>query len=128
MTLFSKDSSDFLQGLSKHSNREWFTDHKNDYERYIKAPSEHFAAEMEQRLQTLTGHEYNSKLFRIYRDVRFSKDKTPYHFTLIHAYCFLMFTTIFHWFLTSALGIFLRLIHKSASELLQIESHKSLVQ
>lgn len=79
VTLFSKDSSDFLQGLSKHSNREWFTDHKNDYERYIKAPSEHFAAEMEQRLQTLTGHEYKSKLFRIYRDVRFSKDKTPYH-------------------------------------------------
>ena len=79
MTLFSKDSSDFLQSLSKHNNREWFAQHKDEYECFIKMPSTHFAAEMELRLQTLTGHEYKSKLFRIYRDLRFSKDKTPYN-------------------------------------------------
>lgn len=79
MTLFSIESSNFLLALSKHNNREWFAEHKDEYERYIKTPSTHFATEMEQRLQALTGHKYISKQFRIYRDVRFSKDKTPYN-------------------------------------------------
>lgn len=71
---------DFLKQLKKNNNREWFADHKD---RYISelAQLEAFAdallVEMNKHdvLETETG---KKSLFRIYRDTRFAKDKTPY--------------------------------------------------
>ncbi|MBO9661036.1 MAG: DUF2461 domain-containing protein [Chitinophagaceae bacterium] len=73
-------SFDFLKKLRKNNNREWFTAHKDDYLNALK-PIEDFAQELldrmkkHDRIDTPSG---KKALTRIYRDVRFSSDKTPY--------------------------------------------------
>ncbi len=71
----------FLQDLKENNNREWFHDNKN---RYLLAKDE-FEAFIEDLLpgmsvidKGLLGLEPKKCVFRIYRDVRFSKDKAPY--------------------------------------------------
>lgn len=79
--VIKKESLDFLKTLSKNNNRDWFNNHKD---RYLKARDNIIAftdallAEMNRhdRLETSSGKD---ALFRIYKDVRFSKDKTPYN-------------------------------------------------
>ncbi len=68
----------FLADLKAHNDREWFADHKGDYETYVKDASVAFCRLMVEGLDGLTGGAHQSKIFRIYRDVRFAKDKTPY--------------------------------------------------
>lgn len=73
---------DFLRELSQNNNREWFNTHK---ERYIDAHANvrHFIAGMIERLSAFDLH-INTNIdpakcmFRIYRDIRFSKNKDPY--------------------------------------------------
>ncbi|MBW8685580.1 DUF2461 domain-containing protein [Chitinophaga rhizophila] len=71
---------DFLDKLKKNNNREWFNAHKDDYLQEL-AIVEQFAESLLQELkthdeiETLSGKD---SLYRIYRDTRFSKDKTPY--------------------------------------------------
>ncbi len=76
---FSKEAIKFLKDLKANNNREWFTEHKKVYETEVKGPAQHFCDEMSTALQKLTGAPHGSKVFRIHRDVRFSKDKTPYN-------------------------------------------------
>ncbi len=73
------DARNFLSKLKANNNRDWFQDHKKDYEAAIKHPGQAIGVEMTGRLSTRTGREMTHKLFRINRDVRFSKDKTPYN-------------------------------------------------
>ena len=68
----------FLEQLKSNNSRVWFTEHKRDYETYVKAPSQELFAALSERLGLITDEEMGGKVFRIYRDVRFSKDKTPY--------------------------------------------------
>lgn len=77
----TKEAFVFLKKLEKNNNRDWFTEHKKEFktiEGYVK---KFYSAVMED----LNIHDEieKMKLFRIYRDVRFSKDKTPYksHFS-----------------------------------------------
>ncbi|MBT8327897.1 MAG: DUF2461 domain-containing protein [Bacteroidia bacterium] len=66
----------FLKDIESHNNREWFEKHKSDYtlaQENIKA----LMVELEDGLNRSDSIE-SKKIFRIYRDVRFSKDKTPY--------------------------------------------------
>jgi len=66
----------FLRDLSANNDRDWFQANKGRYEaahENVKA----FAGAVEQALGT-SDHLEGSKVFRIYRDVRFSKDKAPY--------------------------------------------------
>lgn len=66
----------FLKKLGKNNNRDWFTENKPTYQdahENFKA----FAAELDKEMQAWDNIE-KMKLFRIYKDVRFSKDKTPY--------------------------------------------------
>ena len=79
MTFFSTDSTAFLRALAKNNNRDWFNRNKSKYEDHLKYPADGFSATMASALERLTGIEHSSKVFRIYRDVRFSKDKTPYN-------------------------------------------------
>jgi uncharacterized protein (TIGR02453 family) len=72
---FPKDGVLFLKELTDNNDKEWFADQKKRFKSQLEAPAKAFVAEMEDRL----GEEWNSKIFRIYRDVRFSKDKTPYN-------------------------------------------------
>lgn len=66
----------FLKDLENNNNRDWFTEHKD---RYTEATEDvkSLLKSVEAELSKFDEIE-KSKLFRIYRDVRFSKDKTPY--------------------------------------------------
>lgn len=66
----------FLKKLDKNNNRDWFTENKAIYQ----DAHEHFKAFMAELKKEMDGYDNieKMKLFRIYRDVRFSKDKTPY--------------------------------------------------
>jgi uncharacterized protein (TIGR02453 family) len=77
----------FLRNLSKNNRKEWFEEHRGDYEREIKAPMLAFIEELDVRLATIIPEIVGSprkSMFRIHRDVRFSKDKSPYK---THAAC-----------------------------------------
>lgn len=71
----------FLNKLQKNNNREWFTDHKNEFE-IAKTEANIIFESVYQELVTKDELE-PLKIYRIYRDVRFSLDKTPYknHFS-----------------------------------------------
>ncbi len=69
----------FLTDLKANNTRDWFAAHKAEFETLIKHPAQAFAADVAGVLQDLTGQTHDSKVFRIHRDVRFSKDKTPYN-------------------------------------------------
>ena len=79
MSGFPTDSAAFLADLSANNERGWFHANKSRYEMSIKIPAKIFAGEMADALTDLTGHSFESKIFRINRDLRFSKDKTPYN-------------------------------------------------
>jgi uncharacterized protein (TIGR02453 family) len=77
-----KSSIKYLKDLSKNNNREWFHENKD---RFTEANNnmKAFLAELEIQMNKIDEID-KTKLFRIYRDVRFSKDKTPYniHFSM----------------------------------------------
>jgi uncharacterized protein (TIGR02453 family) len=85
VTAISPATFDFLRRLKENNNRPWFNDHKAEYEQ-ARGEMIAFAEELMLRLarhdelEPSTGKKI---LFRIYRDVRFSKDKSPYktHFS-----------------------------------------------
>ena len=83
MTIFDQSTLDFLTSLKANNSRGWFQEHTADYEAGVKMPSKVFAAEFSAKLEKLVGQPQKSKVFRINRDLRFSKDKTPYN-THIH--------------------------------------------
>ncbi|MCL6284467.1 TIGR02453 family protein [Ruegeria sp. 2012CJ41-6] len=69
------DATGFLSDLARNNTRDWFLAHKPTYEDKLKAPAMALLDIIAADLGTGTG----TKLFRAHRDVRFSKDKTPYH-------------------------------------------------
>lgn len=71
-------AQDFFAQLAENNNREWFIAKKTDYDATIAAPSKAFAEEVAEALSETLGRPYRAKLFRVHRDVRFSKDKSPY--------------------------------------------------
>ncbi|WP_298901798.1 DUF2461 domain-containing protein [uncultured Psychroserpens sp.] len=73
---FSKEILDFFKKLEKNNDRDWFNEHKKEFK-----SNETKAKEAYKYLyETINKHDVvdNFKLFRIYRDVRFSKNKLPY--------------------------------------------------
>ncbi len=74
----------FLSELEENNNRTWFEANKARYESEVKGPLLGFIGEFGTRLQEISPHfvadarPSGGSLFRIYRDIRFSKDKTPY--------------------------------------------------
>ena len=81
---FSPELFEFLLDLQANNNREWFGDHKGRYEQHVKEPLLRFVEDFEPHLHSISDHfladsrSNGGSMFRIYRDVRFSKDKTPY--------------------------------------------------
>jgi uncharacterized protein (TIGR02453 family) len=81
---------DFLHALAQHNDREWFQDHKATYD-HLRADFEQDVAywlrELVQDEPALAGLDPKKCIFRIYRDVRFSKVKVPYktHFSAYFA-------------------------------------------
>lgn len=81
MNFFSKDFIEFMSELEKNNNRDWFTANKSRYEKFVKVPFENFVQHMIYKFQEIDENLMitpNEAIFRIYRDIRFSKDKTPY--------------------------------------------------
>ena len=80
-TGFKPDAIQFLVDLAENNSREWFQPRKGEYERLLKEPLEALciALEVEFRARDIPLHADPVRSpFRIYRDVRFSKDKRPY--------------------------------------------------
>jgi len=80
---FPKDTVAFLKKLSKNNNRDWFSANRNIYDKDFLEPAIHFVVEMGEKLQKISLHiqaipKIDKSIFRIHRDVRFSKDKEPY--------------------------------------------------
>lgn len=69
----------FLRDLKAENTRDWFQANKARYDHDVKDPLEFFRADLCARLSDLTGTALQAKSFRLHRDMRFSKDKTPYH-------------------------------------------------
>ncbi len=74
--MISKELFQFLKDLKANNTREWFNDHKPTFQLH-QSEVKGFYQEVENRLGQSDLIEKH-KVFRIYRDVRFSKDKTPY--------------------------------------------------
>lgn len=74
--IITKEIFNFLKDLEKNNNREWFTENKSTFKSLETDVKTFFSAAMD----NLKQHDEieKMKIFRIYRDVRFSKDKTPY--------------------------------------------------
>jgi len=76
MSLVSKEAISFLKELSKNNNRDWFAARKQEFKAHEKEVKLFFEAVLEKLNTTDDIEAY--RMMRIYRDVRFSKDKTPY--------------------------------------------------
>jgi uncharacterized protein (TIGR02453 family) len=78
---FSPQGLKFLHDLDAHNNRDWFAEHRNDYLRFVSEPMKQLVAAlapMISELDPLAITTPNRTVSRIYRDTRFSNDKTPY--------------------------------------------------
>ncbi|HLF20312.1 MAG TPA: DUF2461 domain-containing protein [Bacteroidota bacterium] len=78
---FPRKGIDFFKRLKRNNNRAWFEKHKEEYENFVKLPMQCLVAALQPHFARFAPEfEVNPKraIFRIYRDIRFSKDKTPY--------------------------------------------------
>ena len=81
---FSTQTLSFLNQLASNNNRDWFNDNKSVYEDVVRTPALNFISDMTGDLALLSPHftaqpkKVRGSLMRIYRDVRFGKDKRPY--------------------------------------------------
>ncbi|GBD90223.1 hypothetical protein BMS3Abin04_00940 [bacterium BMS3Abin04] len=81
MSYFSQDFIEFFSELEKNNNRDWFNSNKKRYEKSVKEPFNDFIQDMIFRVyedDDTIMISPKEAVFRIYRDLRFSKDKTPY--------------------------------------------------
>ena len=74
--VITNETFDFLKRLEANNNRDWFNEHKKAFQK-ADGETKAFYKQLKERMM---GHDEIEKLkmFRIYRDVRFSNDKTPY--------------------------------------------------
>jgi len=81
---FSEATFLFLSQLAENNSRDWFQEHKQQYEDAVRTPALAFIEAMGPRLAEYAPHftadarKMGGSLMRVYRDTRFSRDKTPY--------------------------------------------------
>jgi uncharacterized protein (TIGR02453 family) len=81
MTYFEKGFIDFFTELEENNHKEWFDANRKRYENFVKEPFKAFVGEMIAQISAIDQEvrvEPKDCIFRINRDIRFSKDKTPY--------------------------------------------------
>jgi uncharacterized protein (TIGR02453 family) len=79
--MFPAEAITFLKGLEKHNTRDWFQPRKQIFESKLKEPMHAFVEEINAELLKFAPEhitEPKKAVYRIYRDTRFSKNKTPY--------------------------------------------------
>ena len=81
-TSFNQDYFEFFIGLTLNNHKQWFDENRSIYTKDIKPMFEEFVdtliGEMQKVSADFTGLNAKDCMFRINRDIRFSKDKTPY--------------------------------------------------
>lgn len=77
--MLSSETSRFIRDLSENNNRDWFNRNETRYKEHYKFAGEACAGTLAIRLSESLGVTIVPRNFRIFRDVRFSKDKTPYN-------------------------------------------------
>ena len=83
-TYFTPKLFQFLRDLEENNDRDWFKAHQTEYEQYVREPALDFINDFADPLKEISEHfvadtrKVGGSLFRIQRDTRFSKDKTPY--------------------------------------------------
>lgn len=78
---FPPQTRQFLSDLGENNNREWFQAHKADYETHLREPLLELVAEVGTALgEHVSGYAFEPRraVYRMHRDVRFSKNKDPY--------------------------------------------------
>jgi uncharacterized protein (TIGR02453 family) len=81
---FTKKTFSFLSALAENNTREWFAEHKQDYEDLVRTPALDFISDMGNVLPAISPHfralpkKVGGSLMRVQRDTRFGRDKTPY--------------------------------------------------
>ena len=80
---FPVESVEFYNQLRDNNSKTWFEEHKTDFEKYVMEPARVFVKEMGKELRKISpaivaDTRYNRSIFRPFRDIRFSKDKSPY--------------------------------------------------
>jgi uncharacterized protein (TIGR02453 family) len=81
MAYFTPAFIQFLKDLSRNNNREWFHEHKKTYENEVKKPFYQLVQDIINEMKMEDPElnlEVKNAVFRINRDIRFSKDKSPY--------------------------------------------------
>lgn len=83
-TYFTPRTMTFLRSLARNNSRDWFEQNKSIYEEAVRTPALEFIADMADDLAQLSPHfmaqpkKVGGSLMRVYRDIRFGRDKTPY--------------------------------------------------
>ncbi len=80
---FNKNTFKFFKQLSKQNTKDWFDEHRADYENNVLIPAMGFVSDMGAKLRSITPDvtaipKIDKSIFRLRRDTRFSSDKTPY--------------------------------------------------
>ncbi len=81
---FTPASLKLMREFARNNNKEWFTTHKARWEAIVRDPFLHLIGDLAAPLAKISKHyradprPHGGSMFRIYRDTRFSKDKTPY--------------------------------------------------
>jgi len=81
MSYFSPDLLQFFKDLAANNHKEWFDSNRKRYEQEVRDPFKQFVGDLIGRLSKIDSDldlEPKQCIFRINRDIRFSKDKTPY--------------------------------------------------
>ncbi|GAA6183756.1 DUF2461 domain-containing protein [Aliiglaciecola sp. NS0011-25] len=83
-THFDPSLMTFLRQLANNNDKNWFADHKQEYEDKVRTPTLEFIEGMDTWIKMISPHyeaipkKVGGSMMRPYRDVRFSKDKSPY--------------------------------------------------
>ncbi|MBI4965547.1 MAG: DUF2461 domain-containing protein [Desulfomonile tiedjei] len=80
---FPRECVQFYSDLVRNNSRTWFSEHKDEFNKYVLDPAQDFVFEMGKLLKKLSPKiiadpRLDKSIFRPYRDTRFSKDKSPY--------------------------------------------------
>ncbi len=82
VTYFTEDYLDFFKELAANNHKKWFDENRKRYEKNVKTPFKNFIQRLIHEVEAFDpeqeGIEPKHCIFRINRDIRFSKDKTPY--------------------------------------------------
>ncbi len=83
MSYFEKNTINFLQNLKENNDKVWFKENENDYRRFVLEPLQDLVVDLSDTILNIddeieTNPAIGKTISRIYRDIRFSKDKSPF--------------------------------------------------